>query len=67
MIEAASHYETKKSLKASVGKALKYRETSIINHEFKLNGTVNMVGPTRHDRKWYATITLENGIIVKVV
>ena len=60
-------YPTKKALKESVGKQLRFVETSMFGSEYKDNGTFNVVGPDAHnDRKWYATITMENGLIKKV-
>lgn len=60
-------YETKKVLKEHVGKNLMYQETSMFGQEFKPNGTFAVVGPNDYDRKWYASITMENNLIKKVV
>lgn len=63
----ASGYKTKAALKAAIGKRLRYVETSMYGTEYKENGTVLMVGPCAYtDRKWYASITLKDGVIVKV-
>lgn len=60
-------YKTKKDLKASVGKELRYEETSMFGAEFKPNGWNTMVGPSAYrDRKWYANVLCEDGIIKKV-
>ena len=60
-------YPTKKELKASVGKALRYVETSMFGSEYKENGSFAVVGPDAHtNRKWYATVVMENGLIKKV-
>lgn len=61
-------YPTKKALKESVGKSLMYVETSMMGNEYKDNGTFNVVGPDAYKKRdWYATITMENGLIKKVV
>ena len=60
-------YPTKKALKESVGKPLRYVETSMFGEEYKPNGTFAVVGPDAYrSRKWYATVTMENGLIKKV-
>jgi hypothetical protein len=59
-------YKTKKQLKQSVGKPLEYVETSMFGPEFKPNGTFNVVGPSPYKRDWFATVTMENGLIKSV-
>ncbi len=59
-------YQTKKALKASIGQALRYQETSMFGPEFKPNGRFAVVGPSPYERKWFAEITMENGLIKKV-
>lgn len=60
-------YKTKKALKASVGKTLRYVETSIFGTEYQDNGTFCVVGPDAYrNRKWYATVTMKDGLIAKV-
>jgi len=59
-------YPTKKALKESVGSSLHYLETSMFGAEFKTEGTFPVVGPAPYQRKWYATVTMKNGIIHKV-
>lgn len=59
-------YPTKKDLKASVGKPLRFEETSAFGPEYKENGTFAVVGPSPYKRNWYATVTMVNGLI-KVV
>ena len=62
-----ARYPTKKSLKESVGKPLRYIETSMFGLEYKENGNFCVVGPCPYtSRKWYAEITMENGLIKKV-
>lgn len=61
-----AHYKSKKDLKASVGQPLRYEETSLFGLEFKENGTFAVVGPSPTQRKWFATVTMENGLIKKV-
>lgn len=60
-------YPTKKALKESIGKPLRYVETSMFGTEYKENGTFAVVGPDAYtNRKWYATVTMEDGLIKKV-
>lgn len=60
-------YKTKKALKESVGKELRYVETSMFGEEYDDNGTFCVVGPCAHtNRKWYAQVTMEDGKIKKV-
>jgi hypothetical protein len=59
-------YKTKKDLKASVGKRLKYIETSLFGSEYKSDGKFCVVGPHPHSRKWYAEVTMKDGLIRKV-
>ena len=62
----AATYKTKKELKGNVGKRLRFYETSMFGPEFKENGTFCVVGPSHSERKWYAEVTIENGLIKKV-
>lgn len=62
----SASYKTKKLLKAQVGKELIYVETSMFGLEYKDNGTFCVVGPDPYDRKWFARVTMENGLIKKV-
>jgi hypothetical protein len=59
-------YKSKKDLKAAVGQSLRYEETSAFGPEFKENGKFCVVGPSPYDRKWFATVTMANGLIAKV-
>lgn len=60
-------YPTKKALKESVGKPLRYIETSIFGAEYKSNGRFAVVGPDPYtNRKWYAEVTMKDDKIVKV-
>lgn len=59
-------YKTKKELKANIGKALRYVETSMFGPEYRDNGTFAVVGPGAYERKWYAQVTMRDGIIAKV-
>jgi len=60
-------YKSKKALKEQIGKPLSYVETSMFGEEYKENGTFCVVGPCPHtSRKWFASVTMENGLIKKV-
>jgi len=60
-------YPTKKKLKESVGKRLRFVETSMFGTEYRSSGDFCVVGPCAYtNRKWYATVTMENDLIKKV-
>jgi hypothetical protein len=59
-------YKTKKELKAAIGQALRYEETSIFGEEYRANGRFCVVGPSPRERKFYAEVTMENGLIKSV-
>ena len=59
-------YPTKKALKASIGQELKYIETSFFGPEYTANGSFTVVGPSPLARKWFAEVTMVNGLIAKV-
>jgi hypothetical protein len=58
-------YKSKKDLKASVGQALVYRETSMFSEEFKRDGKFP-VADGMPARKWFAEVTMSEGKIAKV-
>ena len=62
----AALYKTKKALKASVGQALRYEETSMFGLEYRATGSFDVVGPSPTDRRWFATVTMRDGLITKV-
>lgn len=59
-------YPTKKALKESIGQELTYEETSFFGEEFRADGTFAVVGPSPRKRTWFASVTMKDGIIVKV-
>ena len=62
-------YPTKKLLKECIGQKLNYIETSIFGNEFKLDGSFcacNRPHITGHKKEFFATITMEKGLISKV-
>ena len=59
-------YKTKKELKENIGKPLRYIETSIFGSEYKPAGTFCVVGPSPTKRVWFAEVTMQNDVIVKV-
>lgn len=62
-----ARYKSKKELKENVGKPLNYIETSMFGTEYTPNGAFAVVGPCPYtNRKWFASVTMENGIIKKV-
>jgi hypothetical protein len=50
---------TRKALKAKVGQAPAFWETSAFGQEYVGDGEYCVVGPTPHDRKWYAKVTVK--------
>jgi hypothetical protein len=61
------NYKSKKEIKENIGKLLHYIETSMFGAEFKSTGENTVVGPDAYNnRKYFATVTTENGIIRKV-
>lgn len=62
----AANYPTKKALKESVGQRLKYTETSMFGPEYTPNGRFAVVGPSPYQRKWFAQVTMKDGLIAKV-
>ena len=59
-------YKTKKALKEAVGTPLNFQETSFFGQEYRRNGTFAVVGPSATNRKWFAEVTMKDGIIAKV-
>ena len=59
-------YKTKKELKAAVGQPLRYEETSMFGEEYRPNGRFCVVGPSPRERKWFAEVTMEDGLIKSV-
>ncbi len=60
-------YQNKKDLKASIGKGLRYIETSMFRSEYKPDGKFCVIGPCPFtNRKWYAEVTMKDGKIAKV-
>lgn len=59
-------YKSKKALKEAVGQRLRYQETSLLGSEYRENGLLTVVGPGAYDRKWFANVTMKNGLIERV-
>ena len=60
-------YKNKKELKAQIGKPLQFEEVSIFGPEYLSNGEFTVVGPDCHkDRRYYASVTMENDLIKRV-
>ena len=57
----SANYKTKKALKESIGKELRYTETSLFGVEYKENGSFCVVGTSPYIRKWYVMVHMENG------
>jgi hypothetical protein len=63
------NYESKKALKESIGKPLRYIETSMFGPEYRDNGTLtgaNRPHITGKGREFFANVTMANGLIVSV-
>ena len=63
MIQA--HYVSKKALKESIGKPLRYNETSMFGEEYNPNSHF-CVADYSPSRKWFATVYMVDGLIKKV-
>ena len=63
-------YESKKALRAAVGKELNYEETSWAGEEYRPNGSFTVAarpGMSRGvKREFYAKVTMRDGLIAKV-
>lgn len=63
------NYTSKKELKESIGKPLRYIETSIFGPEYKDTGILtgaNRPHITGKGREFFANVTMSNGLIVGV-
>jgi hypothetical protein len=63
------NYSSKKDLKASVGKPLRYIETSLFGAEYNTNGVLtgaNRPHITGQGREFFAQVTMEDGLIKEV-
>jgi len=61
-----ARYATKKELKAAIGQPLRYEETSFFGSEYRETGKFCVVGPSPTQRKWFAEVTMKDGLIAKV-
>ena len=61
-----SGFKTKKELKNAIGTKPDFIETSWFGLEYKGDGKYAVVGPDPMIRKWFAEITVVNGLIGKV-
>jgi hypothetical protein len=60
------NYESKKALKESIGKPLRFIETSMFGAEYQDNGILtgaNRPHITGKGREFFANVTMENGLI----
>jgi hypothetical protein len=60
------NYESKKVLKESIGKPLRYIETSVFGPEYRDNGMLtgaNRPHITGKGREFFANVTMANGLI----
>jgi len=58
-----ANYTFKRVLKAAIGERLSYTETSLFGAEYVKDGKVVVVGPSAYNQKWYAEVTMRNGLI----
>jgi hypothetical protein len=64
-----ANYPTKKACRESIGKPLRYIETSVFGAEYKPDGELTVANRphiTRQGREWFGIITMKDGLIVKV-
>ena len=62
----AASYPTKKALREAKGQPLRYVETSMFGPEYHGDGRYTVVGPTPYERRWFANVTVKDGVIAKV-
>ena len=63
------NYASKKDLKASIGKPLRYIETSLFGEEYKTTGMLtgaNRPHITGKGREFFANVTMHDGLIASV-
>jgi hypothetical protein len=64
------HYQTKKELKANIGKPLRYGETSMFGRQYSDNGVLTVAHRPHMDggkgREFFARVTMKDGLIAKV-
>lgn len=63
-------YPSKKELKSHVGSPLKYTETAFVGTEYRADGVLTVANRphiTGMGREFFAQVTMENGLIKKVV
>ena len=63
------NYDSKKTLKESIGKPLRYIETSMFGAEYRENGTLtgaNRPHITGRGREFFANVIMANGLIKAV-
>lgn len=63
------NYESKKKMKECIGQPLRYTETSMFGPEYKETGTFcgcNRPHLTGYKREFFATVTMEDGLIKSV-
>ena len=59
-----ANYKHKKDLKASVGKRLRFTETSIFGAEYRSTGRLTVANPAH---TWFAKVDMKDDVIVKVL
>jgi hypothetical protein len=62
-------YQSKKALKESIGKPLRFIETSLFGPEYRANGFLTVANRphiTGLGREFFANVTMANGLIAKV-
>lgn len=61
-----ANYPSKKVCKESIGKPLRYIETSMFGPEYRADGILTVCNRphiTRNGREWFGQVTMENGLI----
>ncbi len=65
-----ARYPDKKTLKASIGKPLRYTETSMFGEEYRPDGWLTIAGRPHLDRnikrEYFARVLMTGGVITKV-
>ena len=59
-------FKYKKNLLSAIGTKPRFIETSFFGPEYNGDGEYAVVGPDVRTRKWFALVTIKNGVISRV-
>ncbi len=67
MIALNGTYKSKKQLKESIGKRLRYQETTAFKPELVPGVFVPFVGPSAYERKFYGNVKVDENFCIVAV